>query len=121
MAFGPAGLLLGWSKAWRRRMAEDVRPTPAARDRQLGRGQVHHLRQAAGGAVADAHPAPGALDDLPRYRETEAGSGRGLAARRVGAEKRLEHLPHKILRYPRPSSTIVTSALPDCRLTSTCA
>jgi hypothetical protein len=26
MAFGPAGLLLGWSKAWRRRMAEDVRP-----------------------------------------------------------------------------------------------
>jgi ketosteroid isomerase-like protein len=30
MAFGPAGLLLGWSKAWRRRMAEDVRPTPAA-------------------------------------------------------------------------------------------
>lgn len=47
MAFGPTGLILGWSKAWRRRMAQDVRPVPAARriiGKQLGRGQVHHLR-----------------------------------------------------------------------------
>jgi ketosteroid isomerase-like protein len=30
MAFGPAGHLLGWSKAWRRRMAQDVCHPPAA-------------------------------------------------------------------------------------------
>lgn len=45
MAFGPSGLMLGWSKAWRGRMARDVRP-PAAQPigEQLCRGQVHHLR-----------------------------------------------------------------------------
>lgn len=31
MAFGPTGHLLGWSKAWRRRIARDIRPAPATR------------------------------------------------------------------------------------------
>jgi ketosteroid isomerase-like protein len=31
MAFGASGHLLGWSKAWRRRMTQDVCPAPADR------------------------------------------------------------------------------------------